>query len=317
MKKVAIRINTTALGDTISSIPTLNKLAKSYEQPLTVFTTIPSLFKNHPSVFEVKDIKDDTSGYVLHELIRFKDNPNTGDFKMHNMIDIRQFSAWDIGISLTTDELECDIYCEEEYPIGVEDYVIIHPSITWNSRSWSGGSWQALADQLIGLNIPVVIVGNDNNQSSSEWNYDSQKYISKDIHNIEGGINLINKTTIPQLRWMMSNQALCVVTMDSGILHLAGTTDCNIIQLGSSINHKLRAPWRKGSQDYKYQYVGGDCKIACGSNLKYHLKEWGVIRGVPPIENCLENYPQFECHPQVENVLNSIRGVKNENSIKI
>ena len=243
--------------------------------------------------------------------MKHKDNPDTGDYKMHNMIDIRQFHAWDVGISLTTDELECDLYCEEEIWVGaVDNYVIIHPSITWGSRTWSKDNWQELVNGLYELDIPVVIVGNDSNQSSTEWNFDKQEYISKNIHDIGGGVKLINKTTIPQLRWMMNNQALCVVTMDSGILHLAGTTDCNIIQLGSSINHKLRAPWRKGSQDYKYQYVGGDCKIACGSNLKYHLKEWGVIRGVPPIENCLENYPQFECHPKVVNVLNSIRGLK-------
>ena len=54
---------------------------------------------------------------------------------------------------------------------------------------------------------------------------------------------------------MMRNEAALVVTMDSGILHLAGTTDVHILQLGSSIHPKLRAPWRNGSQSYNYDYV--------------------------------------------------------------
>jgi len=101
--------------------------------------------------------------------------------------------------------------------------------------------------------------------------------------------------------------------MDSGLLHLAGTTDTNIIQLGSSINNKLRAPYRNGSQDYKYKYISGPCGIFCASDIKYGVKEWGTIQGVPPLINCLENKKTFECHPNpldvydyiIENFANS------------
>ena len=99
---------------------------------------------------------------------------------------------------------------------------------------------------------------------------------------------------------------MCFITMDSGLLHLAGTTDCELIQLGSSLNHKLRAPYRNGSQDYKYHYVGGGCSLVCGSNMKYGVKEWGNIQGVPPLVKCLENKKTFECHPSVDVVFNKI-----------
>jgi len=100
----AIKISTWALGDTISAVPTINKLAKTYEQPITVFSSHKDLFKNHPSVLEVKNLNDSTEGYTVHTTMVFDDH------KQHNNIDIRQFHAWDIGISLTTDELECDLY---------------------------------------------------------------------------------------------------------------------------------------------------------------------------------------------------------------
>ena len=112
-------------------------------------------------------------------------------------------------------------------------------------------------------------------------------------------------STIPKIRGLL-NKAKCVVTMDSGILHLAGTTDTYIIQLGSSINPKLRAPYRKGTQEYKYTYVKGECDLFCASNLKHNIKIHNSIQGVPPLSKCLENKPTFECHSNPNQVLLTI-----------
>jgi hypothetical protein len=124
-----------------------------------------------------------------------------------------------------------------------------------------------------------------------------------DLH-IRYGVNLLDDpdNDVAELRWMMNHQAMCVVTMDSGILHVAGTTDVNLIQLGSSIDPKLRAPYRQGSQAYKYQYVKGSCDLFCSSNMKYNVKVHGSIHGVPPQVYCLEGKPTFECHPSVDQV---------------
>ena len=97
--------------------------------------------------------------------------------------------------------------------------------------------------------------------------------------------------------------------MDSGILHLAGTTDTHIIQLGSSINPKLRAPYRKGTQDYKYSYVPGTCDLFCASNMEYGQRAHNTIHGIPELMYCLENKSTFECHPSVKNVVNEVKKV--------
>lgn len=94
--------------------------------------------------------------------------------------------------------------------------------------------------------------------------------------------------------------------MDSGLLHLAGTTDANIIQLGSSLNPEFRAPYRNGNQQYKYHYVGGGCSLFCASDMKHGVKEWGDIQGVPPLIGCLEGKKTFECHPSVTQVVNKV-----------
>ena len=115
----------------------------------------------------------------------------------------------------------------------------------------------------------------------------------------------MNKTSLSQV-WHLINNSTCFITMDSGLLHLAGTTDAEIIMLGSAIKPEFRKPYRNGSQDYKLSYVLGGCDLHCCSDMKYGVKEWGDIQGVPPLINCLEGKKAFECHPSVDRVLNSI-----------
>jgi len=122
--------------------------------------------------------------------------------------------------------------------------------------------------------------------------------------------------------WNIINNSICVVTMDSGILHLAGTTDTHIIQLGSSIDPEYRAPYRNGSQEYKYKYIGGNCKLFCASNMKYYLRDWETgydgatpLQSVPLIDTCLEHKKIIDCHPNVDDVFDSILSIWNSNSV--
>ena len=122
----------------------------------------------------------------------------------------------------------------------------------------------------------------------------------------------MNQTSLDQT-WHLMNNCSCFITMDSGLLHLAGTTDCEIIQLGSSINPEFRSPYRHGSQQYKYHYVNGGCGLHCASDMKYGVQEWGSIQGIPSLVNCLERKETFECHPSVLHVYNKIIEIIDKN----
>lgn len=307
--QVALWIDTPALGDTIAAIPTLRKLSTVYNQPLTVFTTLPEIFQGHPCVKQALPADADKSDFMVYRSFY----PLVGqtievrgekiEFR-HSNSDIRQFHAVSLGFNLTESEMETDLYVEEALELeGLKDYVIIHPTQTWATRTWSQQSWQDLVNQLNDRGIPVVAVGRD----SKEVGYFNVQKPVMDI-NIRLGINLLNdaRTSVAALRWMMNHRARAVVTMDSGILHIAGTTDVQIIQLGSSIDPKLRAPHRNGSQDYKYKYVSGSCDLFCSSNMKYNVREHGSIHGVPPQIFCLEHKPTFECHPEVQPVFEEV-----------
>jgi hypothetical protein len=108
--------------------------------------------------------------------------------------------------------------------------------------------------------------------------------------------------------WVI-NGSQCIVTMDSGPLHLASCTDSHIIQLGSAINPAFKRFYRNGDWKYKYHFLGGSCTLFCNTNLFYNVKEWGDINSVPPQPNCLEHKPTFECHPQINDVTNKLKEI--------
>lgn len=314
MKLPVFYTTTPSIGDLLCSTPTIRKISKVYKSKVIVVSPSPNLLKNSPYISQSLNIHDVDLDqmenlYDVHKSFHLlgKRDPLGIEFK-HAMCDIRQFHSKDLGFMLTPDELKCDYFpdrfedCMGEMEINLpEKYVVIHPVQSWDSRTWETEKWQLLCDSLNKEGIFVVSVGKNSGE------YSVHLHQEKPVFNldIKYGIDLTNKTTLDQT-WHILNQSTCVVTMDSGILHLAGTTDTNIIQLGSSIDPYFRAPYRKGSQKYKYSYVPGSCKIHCASDLSYSLRDWGNIQSVTLINTCLENKKEFECKPNPTNVFEEV-----------
>jgi ADP-heptose:LPS heptosyltransferase len=308
MKDVCIDIrNSRALGDTLSLTPTLRKLYHTYGKKISVITTYPEIFEKNPYVDNIfndntnpfpEDLRDN---YEVFDSFNIGYLPNGICYK-HNVMDIRQFHAINLGFMLTKNEMGLDFYPDEFEPIeGLpEKYVLIHPVQNWESRTWDPKKWQLLTKLLNEKGISVVSVGKDANELGSTC-------LDKPVFNfdIELGLNLMNKTTLSQTWWLIE-KSMCFITMDSGLLHLAGTTEAEIIQLGSSINPEFRSPYRNNTQEYKYHYVVGGCGLNCASDMRYGVREWNSIQGVPSLVDCLERKETYECHPTIFAVYNKV-----------
>ena len=300
MKKIALVMFCTGLGDCISGEPSLRKLAESYEvEGLTVFSYRPDVFENHPLVQKSLHISDGPAMNGADDIfVSFDLRKKT--FLKHNAMDIRQFHATFLGFNLLREEMACRFYAKpfQDIPKLPKEYILLHPSKTWPSRSWPLEAWQGLVKRLKEeLTLPLVSIGKDDSHESGQ---------EKTIFSLDVDLNLNQQLDLSQA-WHVCKQASLVVTMDSGILHLAGTTDTHIILLGSSIHPQLRIPYRDGSQEYKMDYLPGPCPLFCGSNLKYSVREHGTLRGVPYIKECLEKKETFECHPDIESVFQRIK----------
>lgn len=310
MKPICLNLQAcNGLGDLICATPTIKKISESYDQKVTVISPFPELFKNNPYVqssykASSVDMEYFEANYLMHNsFYNVGKKNNLGIEYKHNRIDIRQFHAIHLGFMLAKSEMECFYRPTENLKpdlIPEERYVVIHPVTTWATRTWEAVNWMNLTSRLNEMGLSVVSIGKD----SSEKGFFN---VDKPVFNFEipKGKNLMNKTSISDC-WHIISKALCFITMDSGLLHLAGTTDTNIIHLGSHLIPEFRIPYRNGSQEYKYAYIRGGCNLECGSNMKYGVKEWGNIQGVPPLIKCLENKPSFECHPTVDQVINKV-----------
>ena len=304
MKDVCIDVlGCRALGDTLAVTPTLRKLYYTYGKKISVATHHPYLFSNNPCVdqifTEVTDVLKETHEVFVSFNVGY--HPNGVCYK-HNTMDIRQFHAINLGFMLTKDEMGMDYIPKSIEKIeGLpEKYVLIHPVQNWNSRTWDAKNWQMLTKLLNQKGIAVVSIGKDSSELGGS-------NVDKPVFNfpIDLGLNLMNNTDMDQA-WHLIHNSMCFITMDSGLLHLAGTTDAEIIQLGSSINPEFRSPFRRGSQQYKYHYVVGGCGLNCASDMKYGVREWQSIQGIPSLVNCLERKDTFECHPTIFAVYNKV-----------
>ena len=321
MKRVCLDLSEcNGLGDLICATPTIKKLYDSYQKKITVISQMPELFKMNPYVdksFKNASVDKDylKAHYIMHNSFYLVGKKDERGIEMkHNMMDIRQFHAIHLGFMLSEDEMSC-IYNPTEEPKNNIDgkYIVIHPVNSWPNRTWSEENWIKLSDELVEMGYKVVAIGKD----SSETGFFNVK---KPVHQMNDNIiNLLNKTSISET-WHLINNAAAVITMDSGILHLAGTTDTTIIHLGSSIKPEFRIPYRYkfGSFNHKvqfyneklmYKYVSGGCGLECCSNMKYALQYWETIDSVQPLIGCLEKKETFECHPSVNQVINVIKEI--------
>lgn len=311
MKPICLDLSeVNGLGDLICATPTIRKLAEAYETKIYVLSKIPELFKRNPHV--EKSLKRSSvdmdyfnENFLIHNSFYNvgKKNERGIEYK-HNRMDIRQYHAVHLGFMLTQTEMDCEYLPTEDCKHNLPDkYVVIHPVKTWESRTWAEEKWIKLIETLQEQGYHIVAIGKD----SSETGFFN---VDKPVFDLQHPklINLLNKTSISDC-WHIINNALCFITMDSGLLHLAGTTDTFIIHLGSSIHPDFRIPYRHGVQGYKVSYLQGSCQSFCASNMMHGVKEWGNIQGIPPLIKCLENRPTYECHPSVEQVVSKINAL--------
>ena len=313
MKKILLKIHGHGLGDVLCATPALRKLSKAYESKISIKSKYPVLFNKNPYVdcnFFLHDNVDE-SEYEVFSCFEmesvFKDS-NAASFRKLHACDRRRSCAFDLGFDLLDEELTLDFFADEycKYDIkNLNNYVCLHTTSNWKNRTWSEENWQTIADKIIELDYNVVVIGKNHTESTSKGAIEKKCFVPK-------GSNVFDYTndgsSISDM-WHLINHSICLVTMDSGPLHIAGTTDAWIIQIGSASDYRYVNPVRKGSRDYKYKFVGGDCKIFCTSDVKYSVKEWSTINSIPYLPECLEKYDTFKCHPNHDHVLERFKEI--------
>ena len=330
--KVLIKVSCPALGDTLCATPTVRKAALSYGHKVDVMCRRTDLFERNPYVDKLlKFTEEDPEGYndifeTYNHWIKGNMNMNSGQIrdtevqiKLSNF-EARQHHALGLGITLYPEELHYDYVPEEQTEDSLKidkDCIVIHPTENWPNRTWPLEHWQRLVDLIKEhTNMKVVMIGKAHREHTSEGE------ITKGLVDIKGiDYNYGDDTPgrqedasvfrpISELYHVLNN-AFGLVSFDAGPIHLAGCTDSHIFQIGASIDPRKTAPYRHGTQDYKFHFVGSDCKKFCATDPKYSVSNWGTMNALPFYPSCLEGYSEFKCQPGPDQIFNKIMEVRN------
>lgn len=106
--------------------------------------------------------------------------------------------------------------------------VVIHAARSWASRTFRPDYWDGVAHGLRAMKLRPVFVGTVRDYGGPLW-----------------ATNTLGRINVRQLASLISGAALFVGS-DSGLLHLAGTTDVPIVGLYTSVRAKYRMPYRYG-----------------------------------------------------------------------
>jgi len=99
-------------------------------------------------------------------------------------------------------------------------YIAVNPVALWDTKLWDDQKFAALADAIAQrMNIPVVFTGRDKESLDKI----TLKMATK-------GINIGGQTTLPELACIYQD-ALAVITTDSGPMHLAAAVGTPVIAL--------------------------------------------------------------------------------------
>lgn len=322
MKPIYYLIHSISFGDTLAATPTLRYLSESHERKLNVVTNNVHIFKNNPYIDKCITFQEFDKINKLN-IIKYESfthagrRDGNGIEKKFSHIDLRQIHAMDLGFQLMPHQMEYDYFADAiELPYELPDtYVVCHITQNWPNRTWPTEKWQRFVDLMSENKIFTVLVGKDH----SEKVHDSisiEPIVKKcpKLNNLYG-LDLSNKLDLDGM-YHVINDAKILITMCSGAMNIGGCTDTHILQIGSAQNPLLRIPYRKNTQNYKYDFVGGSCNIFCNMDLRYSVKEWGDINSVPPLTECPEKKQAYECQPSAEKVaekLFQILKFENEN----
>jgi ADP-heptose:LPS heptosyltransferase len=303
MKDICIFSHHSSLGDLLNITPIIKEISIGHNCKIILYTHIPNILINNPYIKKIIKIDNNIDIYqlkkeyhYLYEISKPKIN-NVFKQRITHLIDS---SSMDIGFTLTPQKKTLQFY-PNKYSNKFNlpnKYIVIAPTITWETRTWPKTNWQILVNLIkFNYNIDIISIGKSN-------------YIDKSVFkNINNVIDLTDKTSLSDT-WHILNKSILLITMDNGILHLGGCTDTHILLMPTIIDPYSRAPFRYGSQDYKFNYINGQCTDFCGTTFKYSVKTVGNLSWFPKVSTvCLNKYKTYKCHPNPYDVYQKVKSI--------
>jgi ADP-heptose:LPS heptosyltransferase len=262
-------LNHGALGDVVTSLPAIVHARALYPRGITMRVWCPSwqtemiehLLAPY-GVYEVRPYEsfphkaaDRGPEFGITALNQARNNTHTRN-RVH-MVDY----AFNFLLDAQPEDMLQRSY-PTKAPIGPQTipgrYVVLPVGATSENKLFRASVMRPIITWLLEQNIKPVIVGTKVSHTHAET-LDKRmaplKLIDEAEHiQLDSVIDMREKTTLLELR-DLCGRATAVVGVDGGTLHLAGTTDTNIIYAMTTTHPKHRFIARQGDPWHKIRYV--------------------------------------------------------------
>lgn len=217
---------TGALGDVLLTTGIIRELKnRNPKYRVNVVTAVPDLFINNPHVDEVvRDVNDVSSGLFFDLDLAYESKPKIPIVQAYAE---KVFGGLDFDPRPEMFSNESDLNSMRT-KIGVnlkgEKVAVVHMATSWQNRTWPREQWMDFIRRLVSNRYKVVVVGKNNDFTSDLYS---------------GVYNMVNKLTLHEIRELMRESSV-FVSVDSGLLHVAMTTDIPAVALFTCANPDYR-----------------------------------------------------------------------------
>ncbi len=141
----------------------------------------------------------------------------------------------------------------------VKPYVVITTGVTAAVRGWPAQAINEVAQFIQGGGRDVVWLGKTSNDMGQGTRIKAK--FNKEV-DYEIGLDFRNRTGLLQTARILA-EAVAVVGVDNGLLHLAGCSDVPIVAGFTTVDPLTRLPYRDGKLGYNCYTVAPDPELGC------------------------------------------------------
>lgn len=300
-----------ALGDMITSLPALIHARASVSEMMTMVVYVApwqvDLVKHLLAPYGAFDIRPMTDVPLAHKERRslWGDDVSTSmNAATHNTHTRNRVHMVDYAFAFLLDARP-ESMAQRSYPVLApieprtiaEKYVVFPVGATSDNKLFKASLMAPIIDWVASRGYTPVLVGTKTSHTRAEMGdgeVSEPLVIRDEVDKLPALtdkvlLNLCEKTTLLSLRNILGN-AEAVVGVDGGTLHLAGTTNTNIVYAMGTTLPKHRYIARYGDLNHKIKYVVPRDLECAGCQSNWHMTRWDFRFCAYDDNKCMDSF---------------------------